>query len=537
MPAHTARARPSAARPRTAEIDRSAERIAAYLEDAAHFPGGRADGIARPRDEAEVAGLVRTASRVLPVGAQSSVTGGATPGGGLVLSTERLETIHEAGQDRFRVGAGVPLDTLQKLLRERGRWYAPFPTFTGAFMGGVTATNAAGAATFKYGTTRDWVDGLSVVLACGCVLRLERGAVTVHPRDGVALECACGRRRVPAATYRMPGVPKCSAGYFSAPGMDFLDLFVGSEGTLGVIIDVTVRTLPVVPATAIAAVFATSEAAAIELVRDLRDVSLATWRTKDPRGIDVAAVEHLDRRALELLRADGVDRRLGVRVPDDTALLLLVQLELPAGTTAARAFEQAATALDAGAPDTTLTRFSQVLDARGWLDRTELVPPGSERRAAQLLALREAAPMAVNARVGRAKREIDARIEKTAADMIVPFDRVAEMMAVYRDGFERRGLEYAIWGHLSDGNVHPNLIPSSWDDVVAAREAILEFGLEAARLGGSPLAEHGVGRSATKQALLRQLYGDAAIEEMRAIKRALDPDGKLAPGVILGAGG
>ena len=106
------------------------------------------------------------------------------------------------------------------------------------------------------------------------------------------------------------------------------------------------------------------------------------------------------------------------------------------------------------------------------------------------------------------------------------------MMAVYRRGFESRQLDYAIWGHISDGNVHPNVIPRNFDDVIKGREAILEFGRDVARLGGCPLAEHGVGRSAVKQALLRQLYGDDGIEQMRAIKRVLDPEWKLAPGVL-----
>jgi D-lactate dehydrogenase (cytochrome) len=158
--------------------------------------------------------------------------------------------------------------------------------------------------------------------------------------------------------------------------------------------------------------------------------------------------------------------------------------------------------------------------------------PGDVRRAQQFLALREGAPTGVNRRVGEARRLVDARINKTAADMIVPFDRFADMMAVYREGYERRGLDYAIWGHISDGNVHPNVIPRTFADVAAGREAILEFGREVVRLGGSPLAEHGVGRSAIKQALLRQLYGDRGLDEMRTIKRAIDPDGKMAPGVI-----
>src|SRR5204862_6169821 len=112
----------------------------------------------------------------------------------------------------------------------------------------------------------------------------------------------------------------------------------------------------------------------------------------------------------------------------------------------------------------------------------------------------------------------------------------ADMMVMYREGYERRGLDYAIWGHISDGNVHPNVIPRSHDDVVKGREAILEFGREVVRLGGSPLAEHGVGRSTIKQTLLRQLYGDEGIAQMRAIKQVLDPEWKLAPGNLFDRG-
>ena len=111
-------------------------------------------------------------------------------------------------------------------------------------------------------------------------------------------------------------------------------------------------------------------------------------------------------------------------------------------------------------------------------------------------------------------------------------EQFGEMMEIYRAGFSSLGLDYAVWGHISDGNVHPNVLPRSYDDVERGTAAILGFGREVTRLGGSPLAEHGVGRSPVKQMLLRQLYGDQAIDGMRAVKRALDPQWKLAPGVI-----
>jgi D-lactate dehydrogenase (cytochrome) len=182
--------------------------------------------------------------------------------------------------------------------------------------------------------------------------------------------------------------------------------------------------------------------------------------------------------------------------------------------------------------DGALAAFCRELDRAGVLADTQIALPHDTRRAGELLAIREAVPAGVNHRIGLAKQTRDNRIEKTAADMVVPFDRFEEMMAIYRDGFAARGLDYAIWGHISDGNVHPNVIARTYEDVVDGKAAILEFGREAARLGGCPLAEHGVGRNPVKQQLLRQLYGDAGFAQMRAVKRAIYPRGILSPGVI-----
>jgi len=177
-------------------------------------------------------------------------------------------------------------------------------------------------------------------------------------------------------------------------------------------------------------------------------------------------------------------------------------------------------------------RFCRALDEAGVLDSVEIAVPGDRAREQQLLALREAVPAGVNARVGRAKQQVDPRIAKTAADMIVPFDRFGEMMRVCRQLFADRGLDLAVWGHISDGNVHPNVIPRSADDVKKGQEAILALGDAVIAMGGSPLAEHGVGRNPIKQELLRRLYGSEGIDAMRALKLSLDPHAVLAPGVV-----
>jgi D-lactate dehydrogenase (cytochrome) len=505
--------------------------LAGFLEDAAHFPGGFAAGIASPTSIGEVAAVIATASTVLPIGAQSSLTGGATPRGDVVLKTSRLNHIVPCAGNLVRAGAGVTLVDLDDALSKIGKLYPPVPTFTGAFVGGVVATNAAGAATFKYGTTRDWVHALTVVLANGDVLDIERGQTLAHPDGFFELVLSDRTVRVPVPGYRMPKVPKTSAGYFAAPGMDLIDLFIGSEGTLGVITEATLRVLEERPRTCLAFVPFDDRAAALSFVTRLRNASLETWSSRDPRGMDVSAIEHMDARCLALLREDGADRANGVAIPDGTAMALLVTLELPATMTSTAAFDEIGSARQSGAPDTPLVRFCRLLDEAGVLDQVEIAVPGDTARERQLLALREAVPAGVNARVGRAKQH-DARIAKTAADMIVPFDRLEELLTIYDDEFRARRLDAAVWGHISDGNLHPNVIPRSLDEYESGKAAILAFGRAVIQLGGSPLAEHGVGRNPVKQQLLLELYGREGVEQMRAVKRALDPGFKLAPGVI-----
>ncbi|MCY4078189.1 MAG: FAD-binding oxidoreductase, partial [Acidobacteria bacterium] len=265
-------------------VARGAEALAAVRRDAAHYPGGHAAGVAHPRSEAEVAAVVRAAPRVLPIGAQSSLTGGATPAGDVVVATDRMDRILALGPGEVTVEPGVPLAVLQAALGGAGAWYPPVPTFDGACAGGVVATNAAGAATFKYGTTRDWVRRLTVVLSGGDVLDLTRGETRAHPDGYFEVSTSRGAQRVRVPSYRMPAVPKCSAGYFAAPGMDLIDLFIGSEGTLGVITSVTFAVVAPAPRTAMVWIPVDEERKAIALAGALRDAARRAWRGGSRRG-------------------------------------------------------------------------------------------------------------------------------------------------------------------------------------------------------------------------------------------------------------
>ena len=213
--------------------------------------------------------------------------------------------------------------------------------------------------------------------------------------------------------------------------------------------------------------------------------------------------------------------------------MLLVDLELSPTHASADLWRIIESALEKSAQDSPLTRLCRLLDRHRALDDAEIALPG-DRRAAAFAELREAVPAGVNRRVALAKQH-DGSISKTAADMIVPFERFAEMMSVCRRLFAERGLDLAVWGHISDGNVHPNVIPRNAEDVRKGRDAIVELGDAVIAMGGCPLAEHGVGRNPIKQQLLRRLYGESGVAAMRSIKLSLDPHETLANGVIFPA--
>jgi D-lactate dehydrogenase (cytochrome) len=528
---HTLRSRPPRGELRTPPPITDPDLIAGRLEDAAHYPGGHAPTLYAPRNEAEIAAVLREPGSLLAVGAQSSLTGGATPMGDRLLSTDRLNRIVDITKDCVRVQAGVSLSALDRALHDKALYYPPAPTFDGAYVGGTISTNAAGAATFKHGTTRNWIDALTIVLAGGDVLDVERGVTHAHADGYFDLELADRTVRVEVPAIEMPSVPKLSAGYFATPGMDLIDLFIGSEGTLGVIVEATLRTVPR-PAQAVALVTFDDERSGLACVRRLREDSLAARRSRVHDGLDISAIEHMDARCLALLRETGAGARSGVELPDAAVLAILVTIDLPAGYTAARAYEEIAAVDSSGGDRTPLGRFCAALEAHDALAAAQIAVPGDLAHARQLAGIREAVPAVVNERIGRLKATVDPGIQKVAADVIVPFEQVERLIGFCREAFVARALDGVVWGHISDGNLHPNVIPQSTGEVARGQEAVLAIGREAMRLGGAPLAEHGVGRNPIKQRLLRELYGDSGIAAMRRVKAALDPQWKLAPGVL-----
>src|SRR5580692_2891077 len=246
-----------------------------YLTDASGYRGA-AERVFVPESEAEIAEILREATATLtPVtiaGAGTGLTGGRVPHTGWVVSLERLRRL-EIHSGYAVCGAGVLLRDLQTAAGPR-QFYAPDPTENGASVGGSIATNASGSRSFLYGATRRHVRALRVVLVDGTTLDLKRGEKP--PFD------------VPVAP--APATTKNTAGYYLRPDIDYMDLFIGSEGTLGVVTEAELSLLPVPQELFTGVLFFESDEQALEAV----DV----WR--GVRGLRM--LEYLDGASLDLLR-------------------------------------------------------------------------------------------------------------------------------------------------------------------------------------------------------------------------------------------
>jgi glycolate oxidase len=410
---------------------------------------GRPLAVVRPSSTGEVQAAVRVASRLrVPLvtrGAGSGLSGGASAvDGGITLSTERMRSVVI---DRPAMVAvvqpGLLNAELKAAARTEGLWYPPDPSsFEICSIGGNLATNAGGLCCVKYGVTTDYVLGLEVVLADGRVLRLGGGTV------------------------------KDVAGY------DLKRLFVGSEGTLGVITEATLRLRPRPPVpTTVAATFT-------DVVSAGRAVTAiaATIRPSALELMDAAAID-----AVQRVKPMGFDASVGA--------LLIAQTDGPTDEAAV----VAAACRDACA--------------------TDVVVSDDEAEGELLMGARRMAIPCVE-RLGTVLIE----------DVGVPIPRVPELVAAVAAIAARHDVAVPVIGHAGDGNFHPLVTfdPDDPDARARAGAAFDEIMDAALALGGTVTGEHGVG--SLKARHLADQLGPDTLDITRRIKAALDPEGLLNPG-------
>jgi glycolate oxidase len=409
-----------------------------------------------PKDTAEVQRVVKAclAHRVplTPVGARTGKSGGSLPvQGGVSVSLERMNRIVALRPEDLTatVQPGVILKDLQDAVEAKNLFYPPDPNSAPwCSMGGTIAENAGGPSALKYGVTRDYVLGLEWVLPDGEVVRVGRQTI-----KGVA-------------------------------GYDLVGLFVGSEGTLGIATEITVKLLPRPPVVMTA-------------LLPFKDVLSAA------RAVNAVLLGGLLPRCLELLDDVALEavKGKGVPFPDGAGAVVIAEID---GSSEEGVFAE-------------LNLLASICTKHGALDAQIAVDRDQRERL-----------WATRRMVSPALRELQKY--KFSEDIVVPRSRVPEAIEAFKAIGVELGLTVATYGHAGDGNLHTNVLYRSPADRPRVDEALARLMAETVRLGGTITGEHGVGISKRKFLSLEQ--SRAVIELQRRIKVSLDPAVIFNPGKV-----
>lgn len=525
------------------------EEIQSFLSDASHMLEGQAERVVFPENVEEVAEILREATATqTPVtvsGAGTGTVGGRIPFSGIVLATDKLKQIKSIVRDERGGGsavaeAGVMLSDFQRFVESEGLFYPPDPTERSCFLGGTLATNASGARTFKYGPTRNYVERLKIVLATGEVIDLRRGDLRADssgrikiPLSPSAIPTSRDSYRFIEAqlpTYQMPRTRKHAAGYYVAPEMDLLDLFIGSEGTLGVIVEAELKLMPRPEGLLSGVVFFSAEESLMAFVRQTRSLSVANRNTSGEasqlgamveKAFEVSTRRPISSRAAEVQNGNPIEARALEYFDRESLKFLRQKYEtIPNEAVGAIYFEQET---NSTSEDSVMQSWLAILEAHNALIDASWFATNAQDQAG-LREFRHALPVLMNEWFARHCQR------KVSTDMSVPDEAFGLMLKFYQDTLGGSGLRYTIFGHIGDNHVHVNILPRNDEEATKAREIYLRFVKRAVEVGGTISAEHGIGK--LKRDYLRLLYSEAHLREMAALKLAFDPAGILGRGNI-----
>jgi D-lactate dehydrogenase (cytochrome) len=501
---------------------------ALYLDDESHSFDGKADKIIFPSSEAEISTIMKNAFddgiTVTIQGGRTGLTGAAVPLGGIALNLEKLTNLsymeYDETEGLYSIAAepGVTLEDLvdavvsKKLdnLQDKGTaeqqkalelflgeaddfTFPVDPTEMSAWIGGLIACNASGAKTYKYGAVRPWVYRLRVVLANGDILDIKRGKVKADNGKFVIVLSDDSEIEVSIPTYTMPKT-KNAAGLFAEPDMDLIDLFVGSEGILGIITEVELGLVKLEENIMTVMAFFPSINDAVNFVYDVR---------APDSPIKMAFLEYFGPNAIDMIKEKASSA--GIKVPalkDDTKAIVFFEFSFTPEN-----MEEMVMGLE----EILLKNNTSSESSWAGMDRSEL---------AKMKTVRHFVPETVNGIIAQRKAQYS-EIHKIGTDMAVPDDVLKEYLEYYIKTLDEQGMEYVMWGHIGDNHIHVNMLPRNNEEVHQGMENYMTFAKRAIELGGTVAAEHGIGK--LKRAFLEAMYGESGIKEMQAVKKALDP--------------
>lgn len=447
--------------------------IKGFCTDSSNYPG-YADALVRPKSVSDVIEIVKEASSkkisLTTIGNRSSLTGSAAALGGWILDTSQMTKIFEINQkEKFAIAEpGMMLSEFKKIILENNVFYAPDPTSEKeCFFGGSVATNASGSRTFKYGSTRKYVKALEIVLASGEVLNIRR-----------------------------PEIEKNTFGYL--PFQNMVDIFTGSEGTLGVITKIEVELLEKPENFFGGMAFFKTLSECLDFVINIRRELLQQHPTITPR-----AVELFDLHGINIIRPDST-----FKIPEDAQAAIFFEQEYKT-----EEFESI------------LNNWLSFLEAnKSMIDGTIIADKPKQQE--ELRILRHKVPSHLFEEGGKHVKEGGGKV---STDWSVPINKIHEIISyAERLAKEAKINNPVIYGHIGNGHPHYNFIAKDSSEKKQILDIVHKTCQKVVALGGTIAAEHGIGK--IKKDFVKYQYPKQIIDSMKALKYSLDPDGIMAPG-------
>ncbi|MFH1478316.1 MAG: FAD-binding oxidoreductase [Candidatus Omnitrophota bacterium] len=472
-------------------IKRDPDIIKCYFEDESGLLGGHADRLVLPESEKDsIETLKELSNNKIPAtisGGGTGVTGSRVPFGGTIIGTDSLNKITciDKADLTAIVQPGVRLSELENELFKIGLTYLPKPTESNAFIGGTVSTNASGARGFKYGSTRKYIKRLKVVLSSGDILDIKRGDYITTKRNTFSIRLKDKELKLPIPTYVMPNV-KNASGYYVKDGMDLIDIFIGSEGTLGFIIEIEVSINRRLDKIMSFFSFFDKDSDALNFVNEAKRYS-------------ALSIEYMDENSLKLLNN---------KFPNILSTKSLVY------------FEQDYKEQD---ESKMIDQWIGLLEKHNYIEDKSYFAD-SIKEQEKLKEFRHALPETINEIVKKN------RLPKVGTDIAVPDNKFIEMFDFYKERLSCCKIEYVIFGHIGESHMHVNLLPKNDMEFAESKSIYMDFVKKAVSLGGTVSAEHGIGK--LKHKFLEAMYGKNALIEMARLKKALDPACMLGLGNI-----
>ncbi|MEJ5245883.1 MAG: FAD-binding oxidoreductase [Bacteroidota bacterium] len=466
-----------------------------YLVDASSFEG-YADELLIPESVDEIKQILKEATamnqKITISGAGTGLTGSRVPLGGKILSMERFNKILNFDKDRktLKVESFVRIEEIADFLAGSGMFYPPNPTEKLATIGGNIGNNASGARTYKYGATRRYINAIDVVFPTGESRTIRRGEIFAnwHKFEFRTNEGTSISFELP--NVQMPKV-KHAAGYYIEQNMDLIDLFIGAEGTLGVVTGAELQLLDSPEQVLGAIIFFDLHEGMFDFLNEIR---------QENRIISPRLIEFFDDNSIMLLRGTIP------HIPKNAHYALWIEIE----TSNEKSDETLANLYIFTSEFTTL------------VDDTWIAM--SEQEHKRLAHFRHQLPLAVYEKIQQYKQQ------KLGTDSAVPNEFVKEYYEYMVNLFKQEQLEYVIWGHIGNSHFHANILTKDEDEFSRAKKIYVDILAKAVSLGGTISAEHGIGK--IKKEYLKILYSDEVIDGFRRIKKAFDPEDVLNCGNI-----